>query len=112
MTLFKSTLKVKGDCHSFTWLKTKWFSGLKNYKIGNAGLRFKHVKAREINGLHRITVMVIQAIRAIGKDNMTEEQIRRFAGVLTSEEKALILKEGRKSSDYVYGVIKKICREE
>jgi len=34
MTLFNGTLKVKGDCHSSTWLKTKWFSGFKNYKDG------------------------------------------------------------------------------
>ena len=49
----------------------------RNYVIGETPLRFKHVMPREINGYSAITVMMIQAIRAIGKGNMTQEQDRK-----------------------------------
>jgi len=43
MTLSKGTLKVKGECHSSTWLKTKWFSGLKNYKFSEFGMALDRI---------------------------------------------------------------------
>ena len=64
---------------------------------------------REINGYSSITIMVIQGIRAIGRDNMTHEQKDRFSSVLTAEDKMILLTEARTASGWIYKEIKRIC---
>ena len=81
----------------------------RDYMIGKTPLKFKHVMPREINGYSAITVMVIQGIRAIGKGNLTQEQIDRFATVLTTEDKDILVKEARTASGWIYREIKNIC---
>ena len=56
-----------------------------------------------------MTVMVIQGIRAIGKDNMTQEQTNRFASVITDQDKETLLREARTASGWIYREIKNIC---
>ena len=81
----------------------------RNYVIGETPLRFKHVMPREINGYSAITVMMIQAIRAIGKGNMTQEQMDRFSSVITVEDREVLLNEARTASGWIYKEIKNIC---
>ena len=81
----------------------------RDYVIGKTPLKFKHVMPREINGYSPITVMIIQAIRAIGKGNMTQDQTDRFSSVIAAEERETLLKEARTASGWIYREIKKIC---
>jgi len=81
----------------------------RDYMIGKTPLKFKHVMPREINGYSSMTVMVIQGIRAIGKGNITQEQMNRFSTVLTAEDKEILLKEARTASGWIYRIIKNIC---
>ena len=81
----------------------------RDYVIGKTPLKFKHVMPREINGYSPITVMTIQGIRAIGKGNMTQEQMDRFSSVITAEDKETLLKEARTASGWIYREIKNIC---
>ncbi len=81
----------------------------RDYMIGKVPLKFKHVMPREINGYSAMTVMVIQGIRAIGKDNMTQEQTNRFASVITDQDKETLLREARTASGWIYREIKNIC---
>ena len=81
----------------------------RDYMIGKTPLKYKHVMPREINGYSSMTVMVIQGIRAIGKGNITQEQMNRFSTVLTAEDKEILLKEARTASGWIYRIIKNIC---
>ena len=81
----------------------------RDYMIGNTPLIFKHVMPREINGYSPITIMVIQGIRAIGKGNMTQEQMDRFSSVITEEDRETLLREARTASGWIYKKIKNIC---
>lgn len=81
----------------------------RDYMIGKVPLKFKHVMPREINGYSAITVMVIQGIRAIGKGNMTQEQVNRFSSVISLKDKETLLKESRTASGWIYKEIKRIC---
>ena len=64
---------------------------------------------REINGYSKITIMVIQGLRAIGKDKLTDELADRFAAALTSEDQETLLSESRTASAWIYKEIKNIC---
>ena len=81
----------------------------RDYEIGKTPLKFKHIMPREINGYSQITVMIIQSIRAIGRGNMTQEQIDRFSSAITPADRETLLREARTASGWIYKEIKNIC---
>lgn len=84
----------------------------RKYQIGQTELEFKSVKNRDIAGKHRITVMVIQALKTLGKDGVTQDIIAKLKGTLSSEDKAIILNEAQTSTSWIFEFIREICREE
>lgn len=55
-----------------------------------------------------LTAMVIQSVKAIGKENITSQQIDYLRKKLSEEEKSTLLAEGKTTSVWVYSIIKKI----
>jgi len=84
----------------------------RQYDLGNIKLSFKTVKQREISGFHRITVTVIQALRALGKDNIAQRDINKLRRVLTEADKEIILKEGLNATAWIVQILREICRGE
>ena len=78
------------------------------YEWDSTRIEFKHRANREITGLSYITVLVVQALKTLGKDNVTPEIIRILSDRLDSKDKVLILKEAAEATDWVYDIIKNI----
>ena len=78
------------------------------YEWDSTRIEFKHRANREITGLSYITVLVVQALKILGKDNVTPEIIRILSDRLDSKDKVLILKEAAEATDWVYDIIKNI----
>ena len=78
------------------------------YEWDSTRIEFKHRANREITGLSYITVLVVQALKTLGKDNFTPEIIRILSDRLDSKDKVLILKEAAEATDWVYDIIKNI----
>ena len=78
------------------------------YEWNSEKIEFKHRANREIIGLSYITVLVIQALKTLGKNNVTPEVIRVLSDRLDSKDKVIILKESAEATDWVYDVIKNI----
>lgn len=78
------------------------------YEWDSTRIEFKHRANREITGLSYITVLVVQALKTLGKDNVTLEIIRILSDRLDSKDKVLILKEAAEATDWVYDIIKNI----
>ncbi len=55
-----------------------------------------------------LTAMVIQSVKAMGKENITSQQIDYLRKKLSEEEKSTLLAEGKTTSAWVYSIIKKI----
>lgn len=55
-----------------------------------------------------LTAMVIQSVKAMGKENITSQQIDYLRKKLSEEEKSTLLAEGKSTSVWVYSIIKKI----
>lgn len=79
------------------------------FRIGTITVEFKHRSNREVSGLSRQTAAVIQALKAIGKENVTEKHLNIIKRQLSDEEKACALKEAQQATIWVYGIIKRIC---
>ena len=84
----------------------------KTYEWDKTKIKFKHRTNREITGLSPTTILVIQALKTLGKENMDSKVIRILSQRLSVEEKAALLRESSEATDWVYNVIKEICKGE
>lgn len=80
-----------------------------DFSFGNATIEFKRISNGDISKMSTLTAMVIQSIKAIGKDKITSEQIDYLRKKLSDKEKSELLADSKTTSAWVYGVIKKIC---
>lgn len=83
----------------------------KEYDINGIKIYFKRVKQRDIINIHDITILVIQAIKTLGEDNIGDKEINILKKELSYEDKKIILKESEKTANWIYEIIKKICNE-
>ena len=82
----------------------------KTYAWNSTELEFRHRTQKDITGLSYITVLVVQALKTLGKKNVTPEVIRRLRLRLSEDEKSVLLKEGTGSTDWVYDMIRQIAQ--
>ena len=59
-----------------------------------------------------MTILVIQALKTLGKEYVDEKTIRVLSRRLNEDEKAALLAEGTEATDWIYTVIKEICKGE
>ncbi len=81
----------------------------KIYEWNSTKLEFKHRTNKEITGLSYMTGLVIQALKTLGKSNVSPEVIQTLTTKLSEEEKQICLKEATEATDWVYDIIRKIC---
>ena len=79
-----------------------------SFSFGNATIEFKRRNNGEISKMSTLTSMVIQSIKAIGKDKITSKQIDYLREKLSEKEKSELLADSKTTSAWVYSVIKKI----
>ena len=81
----------------------------KTYEWNSTKLEFKHRTNKEITGLSYMTSLVIQALKTLGRANVTPEIIQTLSEKLSEDEKRACLKEATESTDWVYDTIRKMC---
>lgn len=82
----------------------------KNYEVDGGVIEFKKVKPSEIANMSLKTATVIQAIKVIGKKNMTDSIIKKISGSLSKEEKKDLSDEARFVTAWIYEYIKEISQ--
>lgn len=82
----------------------------KDYQIGNTSISFTHRADKELNRMSTKTALAIQAIRALGEENISEDVIAKFASKLSDAEKTQLLTEAKPTTAWIYEIIKRICR--
>ena len=83
----------------------------KTYEWNSTKLEFKHRTNKEITGLSYMTVLVIQALKTLGKTNVTSKTIQTLSSRLNEDDKAAMLREAAESTDWVYNAIRQIAGE-
>lgn len=84
----------------------------KEYKIGDTILEFKKVNPGEIANMSLKTATVIQAIKSLGKENITSEVIQKIRENLTQEERIDLMNESKSVPSWIYEVIREISEGE
>ncbi len=83
----------------------------KEYSYGHTTIKFKRTTNKEISKISYKTALVIQAIKALGKEAITTEIISKIKASTTNEEKSLMFTEAKYATSWVYDIIKEICGE-
>ena len=82
----------------------------KEYTYDNTAIKFKRTTNKEISKLSYKTALVVQALKALGKDNIDDTIINKLKNDLTDEEKSTALIEAKAATSWIYEYIKQICK--
>lgn len=83
----------------------------RKYKILNFNLEFQNTALKEIGFKQRESGVIVQALKALGKEQITSEIIAKIRKQIEPEKCAKIRKETRIVTGWIYEAIKGICRE-
>jgi len=82
----------------------------KDYEYEKVKLIFKKTTNKEISKISYKTALVIQALKALGKENVDDKAIKKLSGQLAEKEKTQMLSEAKYSTAWIYDIIKVICK--
>ena len=81
----------------------------RDFSLDNIKISFKHKTNREISFISDISIMVIEALKTLGKDKIDNKTINILKKRLTKKEKEILLKDSIDSTSWVFDVIRKVC---
>ena len=81
-----------------------------SFKLGNITIEFKRRNNREIAGMSYKTALIIQGIKALGKDNVDDDAIDKLRASLTENEQQILLRESKPTTVWIYQIIQRVCR--
>ena len=98
-----------------TQVSSKWLyvsdGPYKQFSFDAVKLIFRHRSNKELSGMSEMTILVIQALRALGKNSVDNATVQNLRKLLSDEEKKKLLNEAQQTTAWIYSAIKKIYRE-
>lgn len=82
----------------------------KEYTYEQTTIKFKRTTNKEISKLSYKTALVVQALKALGKDNVDDTILTKLRNNLSDSEKQALLTEAKAATSWIYEYIKLICR--
>ncbi|MDW7656199.1 MAG: DUF6088 family protein [Bacillota bacterium] len=80
----------------------------KKFSFDNTKIEFKHRSNKEIAGMSLKSAMVIQALRALGKNGINTTTIQKLQNILSAEEKATLRKETQQTTAWICYICKRL----
>jgi len=84
----------------------------KTVSIGNLNIEFKKTSLKEMQINHEYTSLTLQALKSLGKENISDEIIKKIRHHWTLDERKKMLKDAQYVTDWIYEYIKQICSED
>ena len=81
----------------------------KEYTYNKTTIQFKRTANKEISKISYKTALVIQALKALGKDKITDEIVKKIKAATSKEEKTAMFNEAKYATAWIYDIIKDIC---
>ena len=81
----------------------------RDFEWDNIRISFKHKTNREISWMSNVSVLVIEAIKTLGKEHIDEKTISILQKRFNPDEKAIIVSETKGVSSWIYEIIRKVC---
>jgi hypothetical protein len=81
----------------------------REFSWDNVRLSFKHRTNRDISNMSDHTVMVIEALKTLGKDRVDDEIVKILKEKIPEKEKNILKEEAFSSAEWLSEVIRKVC---
>ena len=82
----------------------------RNVHIGNRKIALKHVRTKELLA-DELSGMVVQALKFVGRDALTDKDLRRIRRRLTPDQRKTLVEQAQYTSDWVADVARRIAKE-
>ena len=82
----------------------------RDFSWDNIVLTFKHKTNREISFMSQPSIMVVEALKTLGKDRVDENTVAILRNRLSDAEKNTLLKETTDSAEWIFDTIRKVCK--
>lgn len=83
----------------------------RKYTIGNYRLEFKKSALKDVGFKYRESGLLVQALKALGKEHITEQVIKKIRSQFEPNICLKIIKDTKSATGWIYDSIKKICRD-
>ncbi len=80
----------------------------RKYQYNNESIIFIHRSRKYITNLNSITIIFIEALRTLGKNNVDDTVISILRNNISNYDKETILKETKGINDWIYSIAKKL----
>ncbi|MGF1575144.1 MAG: DUF6088 family protein [Cyanophyceae cyanobacterium] len=84
----------------------------RRYEVMGQSLEFRKAKLKDMGFKHRESTLLVQALKALGKEHITPEIIARIRAQQDPSHYERILRDTRSSTGWVYEAIRQICRRD
>ena len=83
-----------------------------NLHVGPFEVSFKHSTSKNLVGMSKTTLLVIQALKALGRENVDDKVVARIARRLDDDEKSALLEETQRSTAWIRQAVRIIAEGE
>lgn len=83
----------------------------RSYQIGQLTLEFKKATLKEIGFKYRESDLLVQAIKALGKERLSDSTIGQLRAQFDNKQRERILKDTKLTTTWIYDVIKQVLSE-
>ncbi len=83
----------------------------KSYDVMGVALNFKKSSLKDIGFKHRESTLIVQALKALGKEHLSAEVFVKIREQTAKESFAKILRDTQGSTGWIYEAIKQICQD-
>lgn len=81
----------------------------RQYQIGMQGIAFRHAALKDTGLSHYESSLLVQALKALGKDQINDETIEKLRHWLAQSMRKRVLQDTSKTTGWVFELIKRIC---
>jgi len=75
---------------------------------GNRGITFKHVSPKNLAFRNKLALLINSALKDLGQENVTEEQLARIKTLLSNEQKDKVMMDVKLMPDWVASIVRSV----
>ncbi len=83
----------------------------REYEIGHHTLQFRKTALKDTRFKYRMSGLLVQALKALGKEHVDKKLINTLSSQLGSKDCERILKDTRTVTGWIHKIIKQVCEE-
>ena len=83
----------------------------RSYEVFGTTLEFKKTSLKNIGFKHKESSLIVQALKALGKEQISDEVISKIKNQIDTKKCSSILKDTKSTTVWIYEAIKRMCQD-